>query len=886
MTKWVYKAEEGDAGMKDLLGGKGANLCQMTKLGIPVPPVFTVTTEACNAYLAAEGKFPEGLDKQIAEGIVYLQGKMSKDFGDDRNPLLVSVRSGAKFSMPGMMETVLNLGLNDKAVESLAKQSGNPRFAYDCYRRFISMFSDVVLSVEHDLFEQALKTMRNQKGVKADNELTTEDLKKLVGIYKGIVKEHYGEFPQDPRTQLKMAIEAVFKSWNIPRAKTYRKQYHIPETLGTAVNVQCMVFGNFGDNSATGVAFTRNPSDGAPGVYGEYLINAQGEDVVAGIRTPLKIAEMQSHMPELYKQFMDICVRLEDFYKDMQDIELTIQEGVLYILQTRNGKRTGRAAVRIAVDMVNEGLIDRRKALMQVDPSSLNQLLHPTIDPKARYEVLAKGLNASPGAASGPVVFTPAKAVEAAQSEHPAILVRVQTTPDDIHGMIAAAGVLTSQGGMTSHAAVVARGMGKPCIAGCGAIDVHVADGYFAVGDKKFKEGDVITIDGTTGEVIAGKVPLIEAKVSDEFAVLLKWADEVRRLKVRTNADDGPSAQKARMYGAEGIGLARTEHMFMGDRAELVAELILMLAGKDRSVPDVANRINELLIALGKLQKGDFIDIFRAMDGLPVTIRLIDPPLHEFIPSPEKIAERIKRLEAEGGKESEIANMRTLDELKGRLHEDNPMLGLRGCRLGILYPEINRMQVKAILEAALDVEAEGKRVLPEIMIPLSSHKNELIVLKELVNEVAEEVFRKAGKRIAFMYGTMIEIPRAALTAADIAEQAEFFSFGTNDLSQMCYGISRDDAEKHFLKFYVDKGILPRNPFQVLDEDGVGRLMRLAIEGGRKTRPNIKLGICGEHGGDPESIDLCHRLGLNYVSCSPFRVPVARLAAAQAAIKHG
>ncbi len=885
MTRWVYKAEEGDAGMKDLLGGKGANLCQMTKLDIPVPPVFIVTTEACNAFLAAAGRSPDGMVEQIDEGIVYLEEKMGRKFGDDENPLLVSVRSGAKISMPGMMDTVLNLGLNDKAVEGLARQTGNTKFAYDCYRRFINMYSNVVLGVDHEFFEEAITAMRKKAGVETDYELSADHLKELVEIYKDIAREKAGKFPQVPREQLGMAIEAVFRSWNIPRAITYRKHNNIPNDLGTAVNVQCMVFGNFGDDSATGVAFTRNPSTGEAKVYGEYLVNAQGEDVVAGIRTPLKISSMESDMPEIYGQFDHICKRLEAFYKDMQDIEFTIQQGKLYILQTRTGKRTGQAAVRIAVDLVREGLIDRNEALLRVEPVSLDQLLHPNLDPNAKYEIIAKGLNASPGAACGTIVFTPEQAVEAAEGGNECILVRIQTAPDDIHGMISATGVLTSQGGMTSHAAVVARGMGKPCVAGCGAIEVHISDGYFTVDGKKFGKGDVITIDGSTGNVIAGKVALIEASVSDELAVLLKWADETRRLKVRTNADDGPSAAKAREFGAQGIGLARTEHMFMGDRAELVAELVLKLTSHNRFEADVAARIDELLGKLSELQKNDFKEIFTAMDGLPVTIRLIDPPLHEFIPSGEKIAEHIKQLESSGNSEGEIAELRYMDQLRTRLHEENPMLGLRGCRLGVLFPEINRMQVRAILEAAIEVQDTGMEVLPEIMIPLVAHKNELKNLKDLTYQVAEEVFAKAGKGIKFLFGTMIEIPRAALTSDSIAEYAEFFSFGTNDLSQMCYGISRDDAEKHFLKYYVEHGVLPRNPFQVLDEDGVGKLMRIAIEGGRKTRPGIKLGICGEHGGEPESIDLCHRIGLDYVSCSPYRVPVARLAAAQAALRN-
>ncbi len=947
MNKWIYTADEGDATMKDLLGGKGSNLCQMTKLGIPVPPVIVVTTEACNEYLAKGGAFPGGLKEQLTEGIKYLEGKMDRKFGDVADPLLFSVRSGAKISMPGMMDTVLNLGLNDANLNGLIEKSGNRRFALDCYRRLIQTFSDVALHIELDLFEEALGEMKDAKGIIADTDLDETDLQKLIVTYKEIVKSQYGDFPQDPREQLEMAIKAVFDSWNIPRAKSYRKFEGIPDDLGTAVNVQSMVFGNFGESSATGVAFSRNPSDGEKSVYGEYLVNAQGEDVVAGIRTPLKISEMEIQFPELYAQFANICNQLEEYYKDMQDIEFTIQDNILYILQTRNGKRTGASAVKIAVDQVKEGLITEKQALMRVDPISLNQLLHPSVDPIAEYDVLAKGLNASPGAAKGPIVFTPGDAVAARESGKPAILVRVQTTPDDIDGMVTAAGVLTSQGGMTSHAAVVARGMGKPCVAGCGAIDVNVNEGWFIVGGKTFNKGDVITIDGSSGLVIAGEVNLIEPEVTNEFAVLLQWADDTRRLKVRTNADDGPSSEKARGFGAEGIGLTRTEHMFMGERADVVAELIVtltsradvfkqvgeglgkiggvykarairmkefwaagntteivielekILAGDPGEQSDIVkltlanlnksmeqtNRIEIILAKLGELQKDDFIEIFSAMNGLPVTIRLIDPPLHEFIPSEEKIANKIAGLEKDGGKEEEIIQLRTLDELRGKLHEENPMLGLRGCRLGILYPEINRMQVKAILEAALEVEARNMKVLPEIMIPLAAHVNELTFMKELTTDVAKEVFEAAGKKIDYKFGTMIEIPRAALTASEIAGESEFFSFGTNDLSQMCYGISRDDAEKHFLQYFVDNKILPRNPFQVIDENGVGRLMEIAIEGGRKTRPDIKLGICGEHGGDPESIDFCHRAGLEYVSCSPYRVPVARLAAAQAVIRE-
>ena len=986
MTKWVYLGNEGDASMKALLGGKGSNLCQMLKLGIHVPPFFVITTEACNDFLRSDGRFPEGLEEQIDEGIAYLERERKRVFGDASNPLLVSVRSGSPVSMPGMMETILNLGINDKSIGGLEKQyNNNRRLARDCYRRLIQMYSDVVCEIDHDFFEEALAKMKEGKRVDFDTQLDDNDLEKLVIQYKEIFKNHSkGEgFPQDPRHQLIESIKAVFKSWNIPRAVAYRENRNIPHDLGTAVNVQAMVFGNVNDDSATGVAFTRDPSDGEPGIYGEFLVNAQGEDVVAGIRTPEKIDKMKKDFKVQYEKFEDNLRQLEDFYNDMQDVEFTIEDRTLWVLQTRAGQRTGKAAVKIAVDMVRDGKLDKPEALKLIDPISLNHLLLPNIDPDAEYTAMAKGLNASPGAACGPVVFTIIDAKEFTEKaekvekearkaakesgsekvdippeERRPVLVRVQTTPDDIEGIICSQGILTSQGGMTSHAAVVARGMGKPCVAGCGVLDVNIDEAYFMVGDKKFAKGDVITIDGSSGDVISGAVDLVEPDLTGDYDEVMGWADDIRELIVRTNADDGPAAEEAkRKFGAEGIGLARTEHMFMGDRADDVAELILMLtsrsdverlirmefagmremwsvvagrlekmwekhdvaklkgelerilADEDKHVPEItqkfdgvinkllnllrdyneqSKRIDVLLVKLGGLQRNDFIEIFRAMAGLPVTIRLIDPPLHEFIPKHEDIEKKKK----ETGIQSEIEVLEALDKIREKLHEENPMLGLRGCRLGILYPEITKMQVMAIFEAALVVDAEDikvptdkNKVYPEIMIPLTAHKNELKLMKKMVDQVAEEVFEAAGKRIEYKFGTMIEIPRAALTAREIAVDAEFFSFGTNDLSQMCYGLSRDDAEKHFLQYYVDKEILPRNPFQVIDEDGVGRLMRIAIEDGRIQRPDIKLGICGEHGGDPESIDFCHRIGLEYVSCSPFRVPVARLAAAQAVIRE-
>lgn len=881
MSKLVYffgngKAE-GTGIMKDLLGGKGAGLAEMTNINIPVPPGFTITTEGCVYYYKNNKQYPEGLQEQIDKNLEMLEQLMGKKLGDHNDPLLVSVRSGAKISMPGMMDTVLNLGLNNETVKGLAIKTNNERFAHDAYRRFIQMFSNVVLGVKHSDFEFILDEVKQDEGVTLDNELSTKALRNVVARYLRMLREvERIDFPQDPKQQLKMAIDAVFESWDSPRAVTYRRLYDIPDSLGTAVNVQSMVFGNMGDTCATGVAFTRNPSTGEKLFYGEYLTNAQGEDVVAGIRTPRPIAYLNDEMPEAYAQLTDIYNTLENHYKEMQDIEFTIENQKLYMLQTRTGKRTALAAIKIAVDMVEEGLITKEQALLRVDPAQLDQLLHPHIDPKAKIEVMATGLNASPGAVSGAVVFSADDACIWAEQGKKVILVRKETSPDDIHGMAVAVGILTAHGGMTSHAAVVARGMGKSCVAGCEAIKVDEENKRLTVGDHVISEGDIITIDGSSGKVILGTAPTIEPEMTHEGIKLLGWADEIRKLRIRANADDPAASIKAREFGAEGIGLCRTEHMFFAeDRLPIMQEMILAENEQERR-----NALDRLL----PMQRDDFYEMLKAMEGLPVTIRLLDPPLHEFLPSHEDLLVEITKLEITGGNKEELAKKKRLLHKVENLRELNPMLGLRGCRLGISYPEITEMQARAIIQSACDLTKQGIIVLPEIMVPLVSTVAEFKTQKELIQKTAEEVFEKNGIRVDYLIGTMIELPRAAITADKIAHEAQFFSFGTNDLTQTTFGFSRDDAEGKFLDRYVETGLLEKNPFEVLDRDGVGELVRMGTEKGRSVKPDLKVGICGEHGGNPSSIEFCHMTGLNYVSCSPYRVPIARLAAAQAVLK--
>jgi pyruvate, orthophosphate dikinase len=871
--KLVYSfgdgSAEGKADMKNLLGGKGANLAEMCSLGLPVPPGFTITTEVCVAYYAQGKKLPAGLEAQVKDAMAQMEKKVGAKFGDATNPLLVSVRSGARASMPGMMDTVLNLGLNDVTVQAMAKKTGNERFAYDSYRRFIQMYSDVVLDVDHYHFEEMLEQKKQDNNIELDTELTADDLKDLVKQYKEKVAEELGKpFPETVQEQLWGAIMAVFNSWMNPRANTYRKLHDIPESWGTAVTVQSMVFGNMGNDCATGVAFTRNPSTGEHAYYGEFLINAQGEDVVAGIRTPQPLVEMPKVMPDVYKQLTAVFDKLEAHYRDMQDIEFTIQNNKLWMLQTRNGKRTAAAAVKIAVDMVKEKRITQKEALKRIDPLSLDQLLHPTLDPKAKKTVLAHGLPASPGAASGKVVFT-AEDAESMALDHKekVILVRIETSPEDIHGMHAAQGILTARGGMTSHAAVVARGMGKPCVSGAGELRIDYAAKTFQVMGHSIKEGDIITINGSTGEVMLGEIPTVQPKLSEDFATLMQWADEVRKLKVRTNAETPLDAETARKFGAEGIGLCRTEHMFFdSERIIAMREMI------------VAQNVEGRKAALAKLlpmQRGDFADLFTIMRGLPVTIRLLDPPLHEFLPHTE---EDIKQVAKAAGVSVDVVRHRSHE-----LEEQNPMLGHRGCRLGVTYPEIYEMQAQAIFEAAAQVMKEKKEtVVPEIMIPLVMMPKELELMKAIIDRVANEVMEKTKTKISYMVGTMIELPRAALRAGDIAGMAEFFSFGTNDLTQTTLGISRDDSA-NFIEIYKQRGIVEQDPFVTLDQSGVGELIQIAAERGRKARAGLKLGICGEHGGDPASIAFCQKVGLDYVSCSPYRVPVARLAAAQAAL---
>jgi len=884
MTQWVYSfgdgKAEGEAGMKNLLGGKGANLAEMSNLGLPVPPGFTITTEVCTYYYDHGRSYPQELKDQVETALSFVGGLTGRTFGDAANPLLVSVRSGARASMPGMMDTVLNLGLNDVTVEAVAKDAGDERFAYDSYRRFITMYSNVVLGIDHHHFEEVLDELKDRRGYTLDTDMTAQDWKSLIPRYKAIVEKELSKpFPQDPHEQLWGAIGAVFGSWMNNRAIKYRELHGIPASWGTAVNVQAMVFGNMGETSATGVAFTRNPSTGEKELYGEFLINAQGEDVVAGIRTPQDITErarvasgsskpsMERAMPEAYAELVRIYGILEKHYRDMQDMEFTVEKGKLWMLQTRNGKRTAKAALRIAVELASEGLITQEEAVTRVEPAALDQLLHPTIDPKADRKILASGLPASPGAASGEIVFNSDDAEAAKKAGHKVILVRIETSPEDIHGMHAAEGILTTRGGMTSHAAVVARGMGKPCVSGAGSIRVDYAAQTLTVAGQALRKGDIITIDGSNGQVLLGQVKMLEPELSGEFATLMGWADKVRHMRVRANAETPLDARTARNFGAEGIGLCRTEHMFFeGDRIVAVREMILS--------DDEAGR-RAALAKLLPMQRADFVELFTIMSGLPVTIRLLDPPLHEFLPHSEDEMQEVA-----------TAMNTSVDKLKHRareLHEFNPMLGFRGVRLAVAYPEIAEMQARAIFEAAVEAaRATGKPVVPEVMVPLVMTKAELDLVKARIVAMAEAVTKESGVTVEYQVGTMIELPRAALRAGEIAESAEFFSFGTNDLTQTALGISRDDAAS-FLGSYTIKGILPADPFVTIDQEGVGELIRIAAERGKRTRNDIKLGICGEHGGDPASIHFCQQIGLDYVSCSPYRVPIARLAAAQAAL---
>jgi pyruvate,orthophosphate dikinase len=883
-NKWVFTfgdgKAEGRSEMRDLLGGKGANLAEMANLGLPVPPGFTIPTSVCTYFYAHDKSYPKELQSQVEKALDYVGKLTGKVFGDTRNPLLVSVRSGARASMPGMMDTVLNLGLNDQTVEALSELSGDRRFAYDSYRRFITMYSDVVLGFEHHHFEEILDTFKDSQGYTLDTDLSAEDWVELVGKYKDAVARETGkEFPQDPHDQLWGAVGAVFSSWMNARAMTYRKLHDIPESWGTAVNVQAMVFGNMGETSATGVAFTRNPSTGESKLYGEFLINAQGEDVVAGIRTPQDITEearkesgsdkasMEAAMPEAFKELTRIYTQLEKHYRDMQDMEFTVEQGKLWMLQTRGGKRTAKAALRIAVELANEGLISKKEAVTRIDPASLDQLLHPTIDPNAKRDVIATGLPASPGAASGEIVFSSDEAAKLQGDGRKVILVRIETSPEDIHGMHAAEGILTTRGGMTSHAAVVARGMGKPCVSGCGTIRVDYGRGTMSIGSRTFKAGDVITIDGSLGQVLAGRMPMIEPELSGEFGTLMNWADQVRKIGVRVNGDTPDDARTAIKFGAEGIGLCRTEHMFFEEtRIRTVREMILSEDEQSRRAA---------LAKLLPMQRADFVELFEIMKGLPVTIRLLDPPLHEFLPHTHAEVEEVAR--------AMNTDPRRLADRARELSEFNPMLGFRGCRIAIAYPEIAEMQARAIFEAAVEAEKRtGKAVGLEVMVPLIATKAELDLVKARIDSTAKAVMRDTNTKIAYQVGTMIELPRACLLAEEIAESAEFFSFGTNDLTQTTYGISRDDAAS-FLGPYVTKGILSIDPFISLDQEGVGELVKIGVARGRKARPKLKMGICGEHGGDPASVAFCHNVGLDYVSCSPYRVPIARLAAAQAAL---
>jgi pyruvate,orthophosphate dikinase len=911
--KYVYLFANGEADgngeMKDLLGGKGAGLAEMTNAGLPVPPGFTITTQACNSYYSSGERFPEGMWNQALSAMKKIEAATGKEFGNVSNPLLVSVRSGAKFSMPGMMDTVLNLGLNDETMQGLASLTSNERFALDAYRRFIQMFGKIVLGVDGELFEHALEKIKSAVRAKMDTDLKAADLVDVCKEFKKIIRSETGSpFPTDPYQQLEEAIKAVFRSWNGDRAKAYRRREKIPDELGTAVNIVTMVFGNMGDDSGTGVAFTRNPATGERKLFGDYLANAQGEDVVAGIRTPKHIDELKEDMPAIYNQFVSLADKLERHYRDMQDLEFTVERGKLWMLQTRNGKRTGPAGVRIAVEMVKEGLIDERTALMRVPAADLDQLLHKMVDPKAKLSVLTKGINASPGAAFGKVVFTPKEAELLKEKGEKVILVRRETSPEDVRGMDAAQAILTSTGGPTSHAAVVARGWGKPCVVGAGEVAINYAKNEFTVNGTRIRRGDWITVDGTSGQVILGQAPLIDPELGDDFRKLMEWADKARKMNVRTNADTPADAAVARSFGAQGIGLCRTEHMFFaGDRIDYVRQMILGSLDfkrlerelsaveadlgrgpspkKRRELQEIRKKLlKEIAVPkrlyqgglreLLRLQRKDFEGIFRAMDGLPVTIRTLDPPLHEFLPHGEadtrKLARKLK------------VNAKNLWAKVQSLHEANPMLGHRGCRLGVVFPEITEMQARAIFEAAVNMQKKGIKVLPEVMIPLVADINELKLQAEVVRRVASEIIQKSQQTLHYLVGTMIELPRAALTADRIAEVAEFFSFGTNDLTQTTFGISRDDSGK-FLPFYIENRIFKDDPFQVLDQEGVGQLVLTGTSKGRKTRPELKVGICGEHGGEPSSVQFCHRVGLNYVSCSPYRIPIARLAAAQAAL---
>lgn len=875
--KLLYDFSEGSAEMKALLGGKGANLAQMMRIGLPVPPGFTLTTEACLLYMEDPSGTMEEIWPEVKKAMKSLEEKTGKNFGGPGTPLLVSVRSGAPVSMPGMMDTILNLGLNDETCSALSDTSGDRRFALDSYRRFIQMFSDVVLGVPAEEFENVLTLTRRKLKVQYDNEIPAEAMEEVVSQFKKIVRKTTGkDFPSDPWIQLKAATEAVFRSWNTPRAVTYRKINNIPDNLGTAVNIVAMVFGNLGDDCGTGVCFTRNPSTGEKGLFGEFLINAQGEDVVAGIRTPEPIQKMGEKMPALYRELLETAEILERHYKDMQDIEFTVERGKLYMLQTRNGKRTAKAAVQVAVDMANEGLIDRQTAVSRVSPEQVERLLHRQIDPSLKLDVLAKGLPASPGAAVGQIVFDADEAEKLGHEGKPVILVRPETTPDDIHGLFAAQGVLTSRGGMTSHAAVVARGLGKPCVSGCEALNIDLSSQVFTVDGRPFRKGDWITIDGSRGLVIPGKVELVQPSFTEDIRTLLEWADEFAALEVWANADTPEDAARARGFGAKGIGLCRTEHMFMAaDRLPVMQEMIIASTREERLVP---------LEKLQRMQREDFEGIFEAMAGLPVTIRLLDPPLHEFLPKEHELKKELDLLASQGKESGPEADAVRLKLAKAAaLHENNPMLGFRGCRLGIVYPEIYEMQLRAIFEAACALSQKGVKVIPDIMMPLVGTREEMSRLREMTDRIAEEQMARFGCRVHYLVGTMIEVPRAALVADQLAESAEFFSFGTNDLSQTTFGYSRDDAEGKFLAEYVRQGILPANPFHTLDRDGVGQLMSIAVTKSRPVRPAIQIGICGEHGGEPNSIAFCHSLGLRYVSCSPFRVPVARLAAAHSAL---
>lgn len=870
MAKWVYLFREGNADMRNLLGGKGANLAEMTNLGLPIPPGFTVTTEACTDYYNHGRSISEEIQTQIFDALALLEEKLGKKFGDTENPLLVSVRSGARASMPGMMDTILNLGLTDISVEGFAKRTGNPRFAYDSYRRFIQMFSDVVMEVPKSLFERVIDEIKEDRKVHFDTELTAEDLKEVIRRFKEIYKEKMGEeFPQEPRVQLMEAVKAVFRSWDNERAIVYRRMNDIPGDWGTAVNVQSMVFGNMGNTSGTGVAFTRNPSTGAKGIYGEYLINAQGEDVVAGIRTPQPITRLEEDLPECYEEFLKIANRLEEHYRDMQDMEFTIEDGKLYFLQTRNGKRTAQAALQIACDLVDEGMITPQEAVSRIEAKSLDQLLHPAFDPDAlkKGTVMGQALPASPGAAAGKIYFTAEEAKEAHETGERVILVRLETSPEDIEGMHAAEGILTVRGGMTSHAAVVARGMGTACISGCGDIVIDEKKKQFTLGGKTYFEGDYISLDGSTGKIYDGDIQTQEASISGNFGRIMSWADSFRKLRVRTNADTPADAANAVRLGAEGIGLCRTEHMFFEpERIPKIRKMIL-----SKTVEEREKALEELI----PFQKGDFKALYEVMEGKPVTIRFLDPPLHEFVPTDEKDIEAL-------AKDMNLS----VEEVKStcrELHEFNPMMGHRGCRLSVTYPEIARMQTRAVIEAAIEVSKEkGFEIVPEIMVPLVGDKKELKFVKDVIVETAEKVKAEKNSNLVYHIGTMIEIPRAALLANEIAEEAEFFSFGTNDLTQMTFGFSRDDAGKFLVDYYKSK-IYESDPFAKLDQNGVGQLIEMAVTKGRSQRPNLKIGICGEHGGDPSSVAFCHKVGMDYVSCSPFRVPIARLAAAQAAI---